>query len=83
MQIQRSLTNRVMSRWAANPAKKQAATSGPWLTAKQAAHRAQCGLKTIYREVDAGRLRAARVGGRRDLRIKAEWLDDWLEKAAA
>jgi excisionase family DNA binding protein len=39
----------------------------PWLTPKQAAARAQVGVKTVYREVAAGRLKAARVGGRREL----------------
>jgi excisionase family DNA binding protein len=50
----------------------------PWLTPKEAAERARCGVKTIYREVKAGRLRAARVGGRRELRMKPEWVDEWL-----
>ena len=50
----------------------------PWLTVRQAAQRAQCGVKLIYREVKVGRLRAARVGGRRELRILAEWVDAWL-----
>ena len=49
-----------------------------WLTVQQAAVRAQVGPKTIYREVRAGRLRAARVGGRRELRFLAEWVDVWL-----
>jgi hypothetical protein len=35
-------------------------------------------VKTIYREVKAGRLRAARVGGRRELRLLPEWVDAWL-----
>lgn len=52
--------------------------SSPWLTVPQAADRARCGAKTIYREVQAGRLRAARVGGRRELRFLAEWVDGWL-----
>ena len=38
----------------------------PWLTAAEAAARARVGVKTIYRETRAGRLRAARIGGRRD-----------------
>ena len=54
----------------------------PWLTPKEAAQRARCGVKTIYREVQAGRLRAARVGGRRELRIKPQWVDEWLVTTA-
>ena len=52
--------------------------SSPWLTVKEAAERARCGVKTVYREVAAGRLKAARVGGRRELRFLAEWIDQWL-----
>jgi excisionase family DNA binding protein len=51
----------------------------PWLTADEGAQRGRVGTKTIYREVKAGRLRAARVGGRRELRFRAEWIDEWLE----
>ena len=50
----------------------------PWLTAAEAAERAQCGVKTIYREVQQKRLRAARIGGRRELRFLGEWVDAWL-----
>ena len=50
----------------------------PWLTVKDAARRARCGPKLIYREVQAKRLRAARLGGRRELRFLAEWIDAWL-----
>lgn len=49
-----------------------------WLTVKQAAQRAQVGPKTIYRSVAAGRLRAARIGGRRDLRFLVAWVDEFL-----
>jgi excisionase family DNA binding protein len=54
----------------------------PWLTVEDAANRARCGPKLIYREVRAGRLRAARIGGRRELRFTAEWIDEWLMRAA-
>jgi excisionase family DNA binding protein len=54
------------------------AHSTPWLTVSEAAGRARCGPKLIYREVQAGRLQAAKVGGRRELRIRAEWVDAWL-----
>jgi excisionase family DNA binding protein len=58
-------------------------TPGPWLTVAEAAQRARCGVKTVYREVQAGRLRAARIGGRRELRLRPEWVDAWLEQASA
>ena len=54
----------------------------PWLTAFEAAERSKVGLKTVYREVKAGRLRAARVGGRRELRLLPEWVDAWLESTS-
>ena len=53
-----------------------------WLTVREAAAHARCGVKTLYREVVAGRLQAARVGGRRALRFKAEWVDAWLERSS-
>ena len=53
-------------------------SASPWLTVKQAADRARCGTKLIYREVKAGRLKAARIGGRRELRVLADWIDEWL-----
>jgi len=57
-------------------------TDTPWRTVKQAAKRAQTGERLIYREVKAGRLKAARVGGRRELRFRDEWIDAWLEATA-
>lgn len=50
----------------------------PWRTAAEAADRARVGLKVIYRESAAGRLRHAKVGGRRELRFLDAWIDDWL-----
>jgi excisionase family DNA binding protein len=58
-------------------------TQSPWLTVEEAGERARCGVKTIYREVRAGRLKAARVGGRRELRLLSAWVDEWLLKSAA
>lgn len=57
-------------------------SSSPWLTVKGASERADCGAKLIYREIRAGRLRAARIGNRRDLRIHIEWIDQWLVASA-
>jgi excisionase family DNA binding protein len=58
------------------------ATASPWLTVKQASKRAHCGPKLLYREVNAGRLRAARVGAGRNLRLHVEWIDEWLQSSA-
>jgi excisionase family DNA binding protein len=49
-----------------------------WLTVKQAREIVQCGEKLLYREIRAGRLRAARLGGRRDLRVHRTWIHEWL-----
>jgi excisionase family DNA binding protein len=54
----------------------------PWLTVRESAGRGRCSPKTIYAEVKAGRLRAARIGGRRNLRLLPEWVDEWLERSA-
>lgn len=50
----------------------------PWLTIAEACTVAKVGQKTLYREVKAGRLRAARIGGRRDIRIHVDWITAWL-----
>lgn len=50
-----------------------------WLVTTEAAARARVGVKTVFREVRAGRLKAARVGGRRELRFRPSWIDEWLE----
>ena len=54
----------------------------PWLTAQEAADRLRISLRTLYYEVGAGRLRAARVGGRRSLRFLPEWCDSYLEQTS-
>ncbi len=53
-------------------------TVTPWLTVDEAAGRAKCGERSIYNAVRAGQLRAARLGGRRELRFLPEWVDAWL-----
>jgi excisionase family DNA binding protein len=53
-----------------------------WLTVREAAAHARCGVKTVYREVVAGRLKAARLGGRRSLRFRQHWVDAWIERSA-
>jgi excisionase family DNA binding protein len=53
-----------------------------WLTVVEAAARAKVSKRVIYSEVRAGRLRAAKVGGRRQLRLTPQWVDDWLIASA-
>jgi excisionase family DNA binding protein len=53
-------------------------TETPWITVKEAARYAKCGTKSIYLAVASGQLRAARLGGRRELRFVRDWLDEWL-----
>ena len=50
-----------------------------WLTPAQCARETQIGVETIYKAVRAKRLRAARIGGRREIRILRTWLQEWLE----
>jgi hypothetical protein len=36
------------------------------------------GKRFMAREVKAGRLRAARIGGRGELLTRIEWIDEWI-----
>jgi excisionase family DNA binding protein len=53
-----------------------------WLTAEQAARYLQCGVKVVYRAAAKNQLRVARIGGRRDIRTKREWLDEYVLRCA-
>jgi hypothetical protein len=53
-----------------------------WLTVQLSATEAKCHPATIRRECAGGRLRFARIGGRKAIRIRRSWLNDWLERSA-
>ena len=53
-----------------------------WLTLSDVTARVQCGRKIIYRAVAAGKLRAAVINERGDLRFRSEWVDAWLDGLA-
>jgi excisionase family DNA binding protein len=55
----------------------------PWMTAEQAAKYLQTGVKVVYRAAARGDLRVVRIGGRRDIRTKVEWLDLFVELSAS
>jgi excisionase family DNA binding protein len=60
-----------------------ATLASPWLTVREAAARAKCGERSIYNATRSGKLRAARLGGRRELRFLPEWVDAWLIETSA
>lgn len=51
-----------------------------WLTRRDAAEHARLSEATIGREARRGRLRCVKVGGRRVLRFRREWIDEWLAR---
>jgi len=65
----------------ADDAPTTTATPSPWMTVPEAADRAKCGTQMIYSAIRSGRLKAARLGARNDLRIHESWLDAWVVAA--
>ena len=53
-----------------------------WLTVQDAASYAAVSTDTIYTACERAELMHAKVGGRKAIRIKAAWIDGWLERHA-
>jgi excisionase family DNA binding protein len=53
-----------------------------WLTVAESAEYSALSRDTIYTACERRELRHARVGVRRTIRVKAEWIDAWLERHA-
>jgi excisionase family DNA binding protein len=53
----------------------------PWLTVRDVAARAQCGIKLVRYAIKTGKLKAARLGIRNALRVHETWVDAWMERA--
>lgn len=57
-------------------------TASLTLTVAQAAEYVGVSDKTVYRAIEDGRLKAAALGRRGALRIRPEWIDEWIEANA-
>lgn len=57
-------------------------SDSPWRTIKQAGERVHRSPRFLAREIKAGRLRAARLGGRGDYILKDAWIDTYVEEQA-
>lgn len=53
--------------------------SSPWLSSSEAAAYLKRGRRFVLREIHAGRLRAAKIGGRGEILTRQEWCDAWVE----
>ena len=53
-----------------------------WLTVAEAAEYSGVCRDTIYTACERGELRHARLSGRRSIRVKPVWIDQWLEQYA-
>ena len=51
-----------------------------WMTVAEGAEYAGVSRDTIYTACERREIRHARVGGRRAIRVKPEWIDEWLER---
>jgi excisionase family DNA binding protein len=53
-----------------------------WMTVGDGAEYAGVSRDTIYTACERKELHHARIGGRRSIRLKATWIDAWLEQHA-
>jgi len=53
-----------------------------WLTVAEGAEYSGVSRDTIYTACERGEIRRARIGGRRAIRLKPEWIDAWLDRHA-
>jgi excisionase family DNA binding protein len=53
-----------------------------WLTVREGAEHAGVSKDTVYTACERGELHHVRIGGRRSIRLRAEWIDAWLERHA-
>jgi excisionase family DNA binding protein len=54
----------------------------PWFKVQEAADYVGVSKDTIYAACARNQLRHIRLGGRRSIRLRTEWLDAWMERHA-
>jgi hypothetical protein len=54
------------------------ASESPWMNASEAGRYVKRGRRFVLKEISAGRLQGARIGGRGE-NSRREWLDIWVE----
>ena len=54
-----------------------------WLTVTEGAEYSGVSRDTIYTACEHREIRHTRVCGRRTIRLKPEWIDEWLERHAS
>jgi excisionase family DNA binding protein len=59
---------------------KNEAPAPTWLRVAEAASYAHLSADTVYTACERGELQHVRVGGRRSIRTRSQWVDAWLEK---
>jgi excisionase family DNA binding protein len=52
----------------------------PWMNVAEAAEYAGVSRDTVYTAVERKQIRHIRIGGRRTIRLKAEWMDEWFTR---
>jgi hypothetical protein len=50
------------------------------MNARETAAYVKRGRGVVLREIRAGRLKAARIGGRGEILTRREWCDEWIER---
>jgi excisionase family DNA binding protein len=53
-----------------------------WLTVAEGAEYSGVSRDTIYTACERHEIRHVRIGGRRAIRLKPAWIDEWLERHA-
>ena len=56
--------------------------ASPWMTAAEGAAYIKRGKRFLMRQIHAGRVRAARIGGRGEILTRPDWLDQYVQEQA-